>query len=787
MRHIISILGAGTLLVSCTQKPATEAGKGNPTQEGGLDRTVLPIPEPLRPTYSELDARNAKAPARFEVKAPKGAPNVVLVLIDDMGFGVSEAFGGPVTTPTMNMLAQNGLKYNRFHTTALSSPSRVALLTGYNHHSNNMGSIGETATTFPGNTSVRPQTITPMAEVLRQNGYNTAAFGKYHETPPWEISMVGPQDRWPTRSGFEKFYGFIGGETNQWSPLVYDGITIVDLPEDPKYHFTTDMTNQAISWVRFQKALAPEKPFFMYYAPGATHAPHHVAKEWVEKYKGKFDQGWDKLREMTLERQIKLGIVPAGTKLAPKPEAIKDWEKLSADEKKLFTRQMEVYAGFAEQTDYEVGRLISTIKELGVMDNTLIIFIAGDNGASAEGQMNGMYQEMTYFSGVAETVPDMLKHYENWGGPSTYPHFSAGWAVALDAPFSYTKQVASDFGGTRNGMIIQWPEVIKAKDEMRSQFGHVIDIAPTIFEAAKIPAPKMVNGIKQDPIEGTSLFYTFNDAAAAEQHKVQYFEMFGNRGIYQDGWYARTIHRAAWEMKVRAPLAEDKWELYNTLEDFSLANNIAAQNPDKLKAMQDLFMQQAEKYHVLPLDDRLLERTNAELIGRPTVMGERNTVTYGEGMRGMGVDVFIDLRGKSYTITSEIAVDANGNGVIVCQGGRFGGLSLYLKNGKPAFTYNLLGMQSMDIIADQQLKGGNYKLVFDFKYDGGGLGKGGVGTIFVNDKKVAEKRIEKTQPGIFSVDDLADVGVDDGTHVADYGKSSKFNGKIQYVTITRNK
>jgi arylsulfatase A-like enzyme len=787
MRHIISILGAGTLLVSCTQKPATEAGKGNPTQEGGLDRTVLPIPEPLRPTYSELDARNAKAPARFEVKAPKGAPNVVLVLIDDMGFGVSEAFGGPVTTPTMNMLAQNGLKYNRFHTTALSSPSRVALLTGYNHHSNNMGSIGETATTFPGNTSVRPQTITPMAEVLRQNGYNTAAFGKYHETPPWEISMVGPQDRWPTRSGFEKFYGFIGGETNQWSPLVYDGITIVDLPEDPKYHFTTDMTNQAISWVRFQKALAPEKPFFMYYAPGATHAPHHVAKEWVEKYKGKFDQGWDKLREMTLERQIKLGIVPAGTKLAPKPEAIKDWEKLSADEKKLFTRQMEVYAGFAEQTDYEVGRLISTIKELGVMDNTLIIFIAGDNGASAEGQMNGMYQEMTYFSGVAETVPDMLKHYENWGGPSTYPHFSAGWAVALDAPFSYTKQVASDFGGTRNGMIIQWPEVIKAKDEIRSQFGHVIDIAPTIFEAAKIPAPKMVNGIKQDPIEGTSLFYTFNDAAAAEQHKVQYFEMFGNRGIYQDGWYARTIHRAAWEMKVRAPLAEDKWELYNTLEDFSLANNIAAQNPDKLKAMQDLFMQQAEKYHVLPLDDRLLERTNAELIGRPTVMGERNTVTYGEGMRGMGVDVFIDLRGKSYTITSEIAVDANGNGVIVCQGGRFGGLSLYLKNGKPAFTYNLLGMQSMDIIADQQLKAGNYKLVFDFKYDGGGLGKGGVGTIFVNDKKVAEKRIEKTQPGIFSVDDLADVGVDDGTHVADYGKSSKFNGKIQYVTITRNK
>lgn len=778
------IMLAGIVPYSCTQKKPDQPVI---VSEDGLDRTILPIREPIRPTYKELDARNATAPPRFEVKAPKGAPNVVVVLIDDMGFGVSEAFGGPIKTPTMDMLAQNGIKYNRFHTTALSSPSRVALLTGYNHHSNNMGSIGETATTYPGNTSVRPQTITPMAEVLRQNGYNTAAFGKYHETPPWEISIVGPQDRWPTRSGFEKFYGFIGGETNQWSPLVYDGITIVDLPEDPKYHFTTDMTNQAISWVRFQKALAPDKPFFMYYAPGATHAPHHVAKEWVEKYRGKFDQGWDKLREMTLERQIKLGIVPAGTKLAPKPEAIKDWEKLSADEKKLFTHQMEVYAGFAEQTDYEVGRLISTIKELGVMDNTLIIFIAGDNGASAEGQMNGMYQEMTYFSGVAETVPDMLKHYDDWGGPSTYPHFSAGWAVALDAPFSYTKQVSSDFGGTRNGMIINWPNGIKAKGEIRSQFGHMIDIAPTVYEVAHIPAPRIVNGIEQDPIEGTSLAYTFNDAAAAEKHTVQYFEMFGNRGIYQDGWYARTIHRAAWEMKVRAPLAEDKWELFNTLEDFSLANNIADQNPDKLKAMQDLFMQQAEKYHVLPLDDRLLERTNAGLVGRPTVMGDRNIITYGEGMKGMGVDVFIDLRGTSYTITTEITVDAGGNGVIVCQGGRFGGLSLYLKNGKPAFTYNLLGLESTDIIADQPLKPGNYKLVYDFKYDGGGLGKGGVGTIYVNDKKVVEKRLERTQPGIFSVDDLADVGVDDGTHVADYGKSAKFNGRINYVTIERKK
>jgi arylsulfatase A-like enzyme len=773
---------AGSLFFSCTQKKTDQ-----PQIMTGLDRTVLPIKEPIRPTYKELDARKITPPPRWEVKAPAGAPNVVVILIDDMGFGVSEAFGGPVTTPIMDNLAANGLRYNRFHSTSLCSPTRVALLTGYNHHSNNMGCIGEAATTFPGNTSVRPQSITPMAEVLRQNGYNTAAFGKYHETPPWEISITGPQDRWPTRSGFEKFYGFIGGETNQWAPLVYDGVTLVELPDDPNYHFTTDMTNQAISWVRYQKALAPDKPFFMYYAPGATHAPHHVPKAWAEKYKGKFDQGWDKLRELTLERQIKLGIVPPGTKLAPKPTDIKDWDKLSADEKKLFTRQMEVYAGFAEQTDYEAGRLISTIKELGVLDNTIIIFIAGDNGASAEGQMNGMYSEMTYFNAVPETVEGMLKHYDDWGGPTTYPHFSAGWAVAMDAPFAWTKQVASDFGGTRNGMIIQWPAGIKAKGELRSQFGHVIDIAPTVYEISKIPAPKMVNGILQDPIEGTSLAYTFNDAEAAEKHTVQYFEMFGNRGVYQDGWFARTIHRPAWKQKPLNTLEEDKWELYNSKEDFSLANDLASQKADKLKSMQDLFMAEAEKYHVLPLDDRLLERTNAELMGRPTVMGNRNSVTYGEGMKGMGVDVFIDLRNTSYTITAEVAVDAKGNGVIVCQGGRFGGLSFYIKSGKPAFSYNYLGMESTQIIAAETLKPGNYKLIYDFTYDGGGMGKGGVGTISINGEKVAEKRIEKTQPGIFSVDDLADIGTDDGTHVADYGSSAKFNGKINYVTVERKK
>ena len=752
-----------------------------------LDRTSLPIREPIRQAYKDLDARNAKAPERFDVKAPKGAPNVIVVLIDDIGFGASKAFGGPINMPTLDKLAAKGLKYNRFHTTALCSPTRVGLLTGYNHHSNNAGSIMETGTAFPGNTGVRPQSITPMAEVLRQNGFSTAAFGKYHETPPWEISVSGPLDRWPVHSGFDKFYGFIGGETNQWAPLVYDGLTQVEIPKDPNYHFTTDMTNNAISWMRFQQALTPDRPFFMYFATGAAHAPHHAPKEWINKYKGKFDDGWDRLRQQTLDRQKQLGLIPQNVKLAPKPADISDWEALSADEKKLFARQMEAYAGFSEHTDHEIGRLVSAIEDLGEMDNTLFLYVVGDNGASAEGQMNGMYNEMTYFNGVPESVPDMLKHYNEWGSASTYPHFAAGWAVALNAPFSWTKQVASDFGGTRNGLVVHWPAGIKAKGEVRPQFTHVIDIAPTVFEACKIPAPKTVNGIQQDPIEGTSFLYSFDDGAAKEKHTVQYFEMFGNRAIYSDGWYARTIHRAAWKPKPDHALAEDVWELYNTNEDFSLSTNIASEHPDKLKDLQALFMSEGEKYHVLPIDDRLLERTDATLVGRPTVMEGRNSVTLGEGMKGMGVDIFLNTRNTSYSITADVDVSTNGNGVLVCQGGRFGGFSFYIKGGRPVFTYNDLGLESYNITSAQAIKPGKHTIVFDFKYDGGGLGKGGIGTISVNGAKSGEGRIEKTQAGIFSVDDLADIGTDDGTWVANYGSSAKFNGTLDKVTIqTKN-
>jgi arylsulfatase A-like enzyme len=436
--RLLTVFMLAGLFYACAPKEQEDQPQPASTGTGTMDRTALPIKEPKRQTYKELDARNAKAPERFDVKAPKGAPNVVVRLIDDIGFGASSHFGGPIDMPVLVKLGKNGLSYNRFHTTALCSPTRVAILTGYNHHSNNAGSIMETATSFPGNNGVRPQSITPMAEVLRQNGFSTAAFGKYHETPPWEISVSGSLDRWPTRSGFDKFYGFIGGETNQWAPLVYDGVAQVELPEDPNYHFTTDMTNNAIGWVSFQQALTPNKPFFIYFATGATHAPHHAPKEWIDKYKGKFDQGWDKMREETLARQIKLGIVPPDTKLAPKPADIKDWEALSADEKKLFAKQMETYAGFAAHTDHEIGRLVQSIEDLGELDNTLIFYVVGDNGASAEGQMNGMFNEMTYFNAVPETVQDMLKHLDEWGSESTYPHYAAGWAVAMNAPFQWT-------------------------------------------------------------------------------------------------------------------------------------------------------------------------------------------------------------------------------------------------------------------------------------------------------------------------------------------------------------
>ena len=760
------------------QTPATTTG------QSGMDRSTLPIKESTYPAITELDARKAKAPARFEVTAPAKAPNVVIVLIDDIGFGHSSAFGGPIHMPTLEKLAVNGLKYNRFHTTALCSPTRTAILTGYNHHSNNAGAIMEVATAFPGNTGIRPQTITPIAQVLRMNGYSTAAFGKYHETPPWEGSVSGPYDRWPTGSGFDKFYGFIGGETNQWHPMVYDGTTRVYPNVDaPGYHFTNDMTDQALAWMNTQQSLTPDKPFYMYFATGATHAPHHAPKEFVKKYKGKFSQGWDKLREETLARQKQLGVVPQNTVLAPKPTDIKDWDKLTADEKALFEKQMEVFAGFGEHTDQQVGRLVDALEERGELDNTLFFYVVGDNGSSAEGGMIGMFNENTYFNGVQETLDMQLSVINDLGSEHAYNHFAAGWAVAGNTPFTWTKQVASNFGGTRNGMVLHWPSGIKSKNEVRSQFHHVIDVAPTVYEAVGVPAPKMVNGIEQRPVEGVSMVYSFDNATAQDTRKTQYFEMIGNRAIYNEGWFAATIHKAPWEAQPRRPLAEDIWELYNVNEDFSLANNLAEKNPEKLEEMKKKFMDEAVKFNVLPIDDRSIERFDPVIAGRPDLMRGRTKLTLYEGAKGIPENAFINVRNTSLTITAEVDVPANASGVIICQGGDFGGWTFYMTDGKPAYTYNWVGLENYTVSSTKKVAPGKHTITFDFAYEGG-RGGGGMGSINVDGAKTAEGKIAKTNSNTFGIDESADVGTDENTpvHLA-YLKKEKFTGKIEMVTI----
>ena len=753
-----------------------------------LDRSHLPIPEPERPTYKELDVRNATAPPRFEVKAPEGAPNVVIVLIDDLGFGATNTFGGPIRTPTLDALAAGGLRYNNFHTTALCSPTRMALKTGRNHQTGNTGSIMETATGFPGNTGQVPNSVAPLAEMLRLNGYSTGAFGKWHETAPWETSVSGPYDRWPTRQGFDKFYGFIGGETDQWYPLVYDGVTRVTPPHTEGYHFTVDMTDQAIGWVKAQQSLTPDKPFFVYYATGAVHAPHHVPKAWADKYKGQFDKGWDAVREETIARQLELGVIPEGTALASRPEDIPAWDSLPEPNRRLFARQAEVFAGFMEQTDHEVGRFVEALEEIDELDNTLFIYIAGDNGTSAEGGFVGMFNEMTYFNQVQEKVEDLLPLIDEWGGPTTFPHMSAGWAVAFDAPFKWTKQVASDFGGTRNGMVVHWPNGIEQVGGLRSQFSHVIDIAPTILEAASLPEPVSVNGTPQTPIEGQALNYSFDAPEAPERHTTQYFEMFGNRAIYHEGWLARTIHRFPWQTGKQRPLQADVWELYDVRSDFSLVHDLAAEQPERLTQLQALFMSEAEKYHVLPIDDRTAERLNPALAGRPDLLGGRTELTLYAGMDGMLENTFLNVKNRSMSITAELVIPESGaNGVILTQGGRFGGWSLYVKDGKPAYVYNWLGLERFTVAAPDALPSGSVTVVLDFAYDGGGFGKGGLATLSVNGEPVAEGRIEKTQPFIFSADETADVGLDNQTPVAEgigVGRDeTRFTGKIHHVTL----
>ncbi|QEG38136.1 arylsulfatase [Roseimaritima ulvae] len=783
-----------SLLVAATVLSATAVAADEADREVPVNRRVLPIAAPWQPPIKVFDARDVKAPPVFSVEAPENAPNVVIIMIDDLGFGGTSAFGGVTPTPTFDRLAKNGLRYNHFHSCALCSPTRQALLTGRNHHSVNMGSITEFATSFPGHTGKLPDSCAKLPEILRLNGYSTGHFGKCHEVAVWEISPSGPLTRWPTMSGFDKFYGFLGGETNQWSPAIYDGITPVDNPAkgDPNYHFMEDMTTQAINWIRAQQSLTPDKPFFTYFVPGATHAPHHVPESYIEKHKGKFDAGWDVIRKQIFENQKRLGVIPADSVLADKPQDIQDWADLTADEQKLFARQAEVFAAYLDMADSEIGRLVDAIDELGELDDTMIIYVAGDNGTSAEGGMRGLYNEMTYFNGVEETVDDMLKHYDEWGSPSTYPHMAAGWAVCFDSPFTWTKQVASNYGGTRQGMVIHWPAGIKAKNGLRTQWHHVIDLAPTILEAAGLPQPRIVNGVGQRPMEGVSMLYSFDGPKAADRHLVQYFEIMGNRGVYYDGWFAGTVHMFPWSPPQNT-LQNDVWELYHVAEDFSMSNNLADQHPEKLKQLQEVFLSEAIKYKVLPIDDRRQLRANAVLAGRPTLMGDRNSLTVYEGLGFLPENDFIDTKNRSFEIVAEVETQGqDANGVLVSQGGRFGGWSLYVKDGKPVYTYNFLGLQSFSVTADKPLPAGKSTIKLDFAYDGQSsdgkpkLGAGGTATLTVNGQPAGSGKVGKTQFAVWSADETANVGIDRETPVSpDYTEeSSKFTGKIDKITLT---
>ncbi len=758
-----------------------------------LGREVLPVPD--RPylghvTYDAKDPDTSFPPIE-PLLPPDGAPNVLIVLLDDVGFGAASAFGGPASTPTAERLQRGGLSYNRFHTTALCAPTRAALLSGRNHHSVGMGLITETATAAPGSSGLRPNTKAALPMTLKLNGYSTAQFGKCHEVPPWQSSPIGPFDAWPTGGGgFEHFYGFIGGENNQYHPALYDGFSPVEPDKTPEegYHLTEDLADRAIDWVRTQKALAPEKPFFMYFAPGATHAPHHVPVEWADKYAGKFAAGWDAQREATFARQKELGVVPGDATLTSRPDAIPAWDDMPDDLKAVLERQMEVYAGFLEHTDFHVGRLIDSIESIGALDNTLIYFIIGDNGASAEGTVNGAFNEMANFNGLAavETPEFLASVKDKLGTVDAYNHYSVGWAWAMCAPYQWTKQVASHWGGTRNGTIVHWPAGITANGEVRSQFTHVIDVAPTVLEAAGIPEPLFVNGVQQAPIEGTSMVYSFEDADAAERHDLQYFEMAGNRGIYYKGWSAVTRHSTPWLPQEELPaLDDDVWELYDGNVDWTQANDLARAEPERLASLQRLWLIEAVKYNVLPIDDRRFERLNATIAGRPQLITGTTQVLF-PGMKRLSENSVIDIKNRSFSVTGTFDAPTDGptEGVLIAQGGRFGGWALYLKSNRAKFVYNVLGLQEFVTEAEHDLGPGSHQVRAEFAYDGGGLGKGGAVTLFYDGQAVGSGRVDLTQPLVFSADETTDIGDDYGLPVsADYAGASRFNGRIDVVQI----
>jgi arylsulfatase A-like enzyme len=755
-------------------------------------REVLPVPDITPPGLVTYDAKDPDTSFRpiQELKPPAGAPNVLVVLIDDAGFGSSSAFGGPCATPNAERLAASGLKFNRFHTTALCSPTRAALLSGRNHHTVGMGAITELATAAPGYNSSRPNTCAPLAEILKLNGYSTAQFGKCHEVPVWQTSPMGPFQNWPTGSGFEYFYGFIGGEAHQYYPALYEGTTPVEPESTPEegYHLMGDMTDKAIKWIRQQKSLMADRPFFAYFAPGATHAPHHVPKEWADKYKGQFDDGWDALRERIFARQKELGVVPQDAQLTPRHEEIPAWDEMPEDLKPVLRRQMEVYAGFMEFTDHHVGRLLDTLEDLEILDNTLIYYIIGDNGASAEGTLNGTFNEMINFNGAAalETPEFMIERLDDFGGPDSYNHYAVGWAHALDTPYQWAKQVASHFGGTRNGTIVHWPAGFAEQGEVRQQFTHVIDIAPTVLDAAGIVEPKFVNGVQQTPMQGVSMRYAFADPMAAERHETQYFEMFGNRGIYHKGWTAVTRHRIPWVMVGETQAFDDDvWELYDTSEDWTQFEDVSAQQPERLHELQRLFLIEAARNNVLPLDDRAVERVIAQIAGRPELVKGNRQRLFG-GMGRLTESSVVSIKNKSHAVTAEVVVPENGGvqGVIIAQGGSIGGWSLYALEGKLRYCYNLFGIQRFYVGSDREIPAGAHQVRMEFDYDGAGLGKGGTVRLFLDGEQVGEGTVAATAAMVFSADDTCDVGKEDGALVADdYPVPNTFTGEVDWVEI----
>ena len=755
-----------------------------------VQRSVLPIPQTHPVGLTPYDAKDPKVayPPIEPLRPPAGAPNVLVVLIDDCGFGASSAFGGPCATPTAERLATSGLKFNRFHTTALCAPTRAALLTGRNHHTVGMGAVTELSTSSPGNNSLRPDSAAPLAEILKLNGYSTAQFGKCHEVPVWETSPLGPFDAWPSGGGgFERFYGFIGGETNQYAPALYDGTVPIEPDRTPEegYHLTEDMTDRAIDWVRQQKALMPDKPFFAYFAPGATHAPHHVATDWSDKYKGRFDEGWDALREQTFRRQKELGAIPPEAELTERPEEIPDWEEMPDDLKPVLSRQMEVYAGFLEHTDHHIGRLVDALAELEVLDDTLIYYIIGDNGASAEGTPQGTFNEAITLNGAAgiETTEFMAARIDQFGTIAANNHYAVGWAHAMDTPYQWTKQVASHWGGTRNGTIVHWPNGFSSRGEVRSQFSHVIDIAPTVLDAAGLREPTFVHGVQQMPLHGKSMVPTFDDTAAPEHRETQYFEMFVNRGIYHRGWTAVTRHSTPWMATEMAAFDDDVWELYAP-EDWTQAHDLSADQPDKLHELQRLFLIEAARYNVLPLDDRRFERFNPDIAGRPQLVRGKSQLLY-EGMGRLSENSVLNVKNKSHAVTAQIDVpEGGGEGVIIAQGGAYAGWSLYLHDGRPVYCYNFFGLQRFKVAGGQRVPAGVHQLRMEFAYDGGGLAKGGDVKLYLDGHQAGEGRVEHTVPALFSGDETTDLGRDSATPVSDdHGADNAFTGRVRWVQI----